>query len=123
MERTDKVALEAGNLAFTMSKEIMEGVGSEVRVLNAEKLPFIWDAPTKTDKEDAMKLAHLVQERRDEKLPIVPLPSEKELERRKVVASYNREVCSRIIAINHPVFSLDIIIGGSGLTSLDPHRV
>jgi hypothetical protein len=33
-------------------------------VLNAAKLPFIWDAPTKTDKEGAMKLAHLVEERR-----------------------------------------------------------
>ena len=31
----------------------------------------------KTDKEDAMKLAHLIEERRDEKLPLVPLPSEK----------------------------------------------
>jgi hypothetical protein len=28
-------------------------------VLNSAKLPFIWDSPTKTDKEDAMKLAHL----------------------------------------------------------------
>jgi hypothetical protein len=61
LERTDKVALEAGNLAFVVAREIMERVGSEVRVLNSAKLPFIWDAPTKTDKEDAMKLAHLVE--------------------------------------------------------------
>ena len=59
MEKGDKVALEAGNLAFIMAYEIQEHVGCEVRVLNAAKLPFIWDAPTKTDKEDAMKLAHL----------------------------------------------------------------
>jgi len=106
MERTDKVAVEAGNLAFTMAKELTERVGSEVRVLNSAKLPFIWDAPTKTDKEDAMKLAHLVQERGDEKLPIVPLPSEKEQERRKVVASYSREIHSRTRAINqlHALF-------------------
>jgi transposase len=68
-----------GNLAFIFAYEIKEQVGSEVRVLNAAKLPFIWSEPTKTDKEDAMKLAHLVEERRDEKLPIVPLPSEKEM--------------------------------------------
>ena len=52
LEKTDKVALEAGNLAFIMAREIQERVGSEVRVLNSAKLPFIWDAPTKTDKSD-----------------------------------------------------------------------
>jgi hypothetical protein len=106
VERTDKVALEAGNLAFIMAREIMERAGSEVRVLNSAKLPFIWDAPTKTDKEDTMKLAHLVEERRDEKLPIVPLPSEEELARRKLLANYGREVRNRTRHINmlHALF-------------------
>jgi transposase len=106
LERTDKVALEAGNLAFIMAREIGERVGSEVRVLNAAKLPVIWDAPTKTDKEDAMKLAHLVEERRDEKLPIVPLPSEEELARRKLLANYGREQRNRTRQINtlHALF-------------------
>jgi transposase len=106
LEKTDKVALEAGNLAFIMAREIMERSGSDVRVLNSAKLPFIWDAPTKTDKEDAMKLAHLVEERRDEKLPLVPLPSEKELERRKILAGYGREMRSRTRHINtlHAMF-------------------
>ena len=49
---SDKVALEAGNLAFIIAREIQERVGSEVRVLNSAKLPFIWDAPTKTEKSD-----------------------------------------------------------------------
>ena len=106
LERSDKVALEAGNLAFIMAREIMERVGSEVRVLNSAKLPLIWDAPTKTDKEDARKLAHLIEERRDEKLPLVPLPSEKEMERRKILASYGREVKNRTKLINtlHALF-------------------
>ena len=106
LEKGDKVALEAGNLAFIIMREIMERVGSEVRVLNAAKLPFIWDAPTKTDKEDAMKRAPLVKERRDEKLPIVPLPSEKELDRRKTLASYGREMRNRTRHINtlHTLF-------------------
>jgi hypothetical protein len=52
LDRTDKVALEAGNLAFIMAREIQERAGCEVRVLNSAKLPFIWDAPTKTDKSD-----------------------------------------------------------------------
>ena len=106
LEKTDKVALEAGSLAFIMAGEIQEKTGSEVRVLNSAKLPFIWAAPTKTDKEDAMKLAHLVEERPDEKLPLVPLPSEKELARRKVLASYKREMSSRTRYINtlHAIF-------------------
>jgi len=106
LEKTDKVALEAGNLAFIMAREIMERAGSEVLVLNSAKLPFIWDAPTKTDKEDAMKLAHLVEERKDEKLPIVPLPSEREMERRKIIASYGREMRNRTRLVNtlHAIF-------------------
>jgi transposase len=104
--KSDKVALEAGNLAFIVAEEIIQRVGCEVRVLNAAKLPFIWDAPTKTDKEDAMKLAHLAEERRDEKLPIVPLPGEKEMARRKLLANYQREVYSRTRYINtlHAMF-------------------
>jgi transposase len=84
----------------------MERVGSEVRMLNSAKLPLIWDAPTKTDKEDAMKLAHLIEERKDEKLPLVPLPSEQEMERRKTLASYGREVRNRTKQINtlHAMF-------------------
>jgi transposase len=106
LEKGDKVALEAGNLAFIMAWEIVKQVGSEVRVLNAAKLPFIWDTPTKTDKEDAMKLAHLVEERRDEKLPIVPLPSEEEMGRRKLLANYRREIRNRTRHINtlHALF-------------------
>jgi len=106
LEPTDKIALEAGNLAFIMAREITEHTGGEVRVLNSAKLPLIWDAPTKTDKEDAMKLAHLVEERKDEKLPIVPLPSEKEMERRKIIASHGREMRNRIRHINtlHALF-------------------
>jgi transposase len=106
LEKTDKVALEAGNLAFILAYEIQERVGCEVRVLNAAKLPFIWDAPTKTDKEDARKLARLVEERRDEKLPIVPLPSKEEIARRKLLANYGREVKCRTRLLNmlHAMF-------------------
>ena len=70
LQAGNKVALEAGNMAFIMTWEIMERKGCQVLVLNSAKLPFIWDAPTKTDKEDAMKLVHLIEERRDERLPL-----------------------------------------------------
>jgi transposase len=106
LEKGDKTALEAGNLAFIMAREIMERAGCDVRVLNPAKLPFIWGAPVKTDKEDAMKLAHLVEERRDEKLPVVPLPGGKENERRKTLSSYGREMRNRTGHINtlHAIF-------------------
>jgi len=100
LEKSDKVALEAGNMAFRIAREIGQRAGSEVRVLNSAKLPFIWDAPTKTDKEDAIKLARLVQERRDDKLPIVPLPSEKEMERRELISNHEREMRGRTRVIN-----------------------
>jgi transposase len=47
-----------------------------------------------------------VEERKDERLPLVPLPSEKEMERRKVLASYGREVRNRTKMINtlHAMF-------------------
>jgi len=106
LKQSDKVALEAGNLAFNLAHEIQERVGCEVRVLNAAKLPFIWDAPTKTDKEDARKLAMLIEERRDEKLPLVSLPSKEEMERRKLIANYSREVKGRTRLLNllHAMF-------------------
>ncbi|GHV35808.1 hypothetical protein AGMMS4952_27960 [Spirochaetia bacterium] len=42
LEATDKVAIEAGNLAFIMAKEIIAQVGCEVVVLNASKLALIY---------------------------------------------------------------------------------
>ncbi|GHT55829.1 hypothetical protein FACS1894109_03210 [Spirochaetia bacterium] len=38
----DKVALEAGNLAFIMAKELEKTVGCEIRVLNPSHLPIIY---------------------------------------------------------------------------------
>ncbi|MDR1904293.1 MAG: hypothetical protein LBQ88_18665, partial [Treponema sp.] len=48
----------------------------------------------------------LVEERRDEKLPVVPLPSPKEMERRKVLANYAREQRNRTRHMNtlHSLF-------------------
>ena len=106
LEKSDKVAPGAGNLAFIMAREIMERAGSETRVLNSAKLPFIWDASAKTDREDAMKPAHLIEERHDEKLPLVPLPGEQEMERRKLSANYSHEVkgLTRNINLLHAMF-------------------
>lgn len=103
---TDKVALEAGNLAFIMAKELEKAVGCEIRVLNPSHLAVIYATMKKTDPEDAMKLAHLVTYLPDSQLPIVPVPSDEEMARRKVLASYAREQRSRNQGINrlHALF-------------------
>ena len=96
----DKVALEAGNLAFIIAKEIEAAVGCRVYVLNPSHLPLIYGSMKKTDKEDSLKLAHIVEDFQEERLPVVPVPSDKEMERRKLLASYRRAQQSRIREIN-----------------------
>jgi transposase len=100
LEKGDKVALEAGNLAFMMAKEIIGRVGCEVVVLNAGKLALIYGSMKKTDKEDALKLARIVEQFREEQLPVVPLPSEREMRRRKLIQSYKRAVKMRVQMVN-----------------------
>ncbi|MDR1306692.1 MAG: transposase, partial [Treponema sp.] len=100
LEKGDKVALEAGNLAFMMAKEIIEQVGCEVVVLNAGKLALIYGSMKKTDKEDALKLARIGEQFRAEQLPVVPLPREQEMRRRKLIQSHKRAVKMRVQMIN-----------------------
>jgi hypothetical protein len=53
-----------------------------------------------------MEAARRREDQRDEKLPIVSLPSEEELVRRKLLANYGREVRNRTRQINtlHALF-------------------
>jgi transposase len=106
LEAGDKVALEAGNLAFIMAKELGKAVGCQVRVLNPHRLAIIYATDKKTDKEDALKLAQLVADRPDSRLPLVAIPSDEEMERRKLVSSYRQEQKARTAGINrlHAVF-------------------
>jgi len=96
----DKVALEAGNMAFMMAKEIEASVGCRVYVLNPGQLAVIYASMKKTDKEDALKLAHILEDCREERLPTVPVPSDKEMNRRKILASYRRATQGRNRDIN-----------------------
>jgi len=102
----DKVALEAGNLAFKMVKELEKMVRCEIRVLNPSHLPLIYGTMKKTDKEDALKLAHIIEDYKEERLPVVAVPSDEEMKRRKMVGSYRREQRARNQAINrlHSLF-------------------
>jgi transposase len=96
----DKVALEAGNMAFIMAKEIEAAVGCRVYVLNPSRLALIYGSMKKTDKEDALKLAHILEDCKEERLPAVPIPSDKEMKRRKILACYRRAQQSRNREIN-----------------------
>jgi len=80
----DKVALEAGNMAFIIAKEIEAAVGCRVYVFNPSNLPLIYKSMKKTDKEDALKLAHIIEDFQEDRLPLVAVPGEKEIKRRKI---------------------------------------
>jgi len=97
---SDKVALEAGNMAFIIAKEIEAAVGCTVYVLNPSHLALIYGSMKKTDKEDSLKLAHILEDYKEERLPVVPVPSDKEMGRRKILASYRRVQQSRNREIN-----------------------
>jgi transposase len=103
---SDKIAPEAGNLAFRMAKEIKEAVGCEVRVLNPTQLALIYGSMWKTDKEDALKPAHIPEDIKDDRLPMVDIPSEEEQEKRKPVSARNRVRKAYVQAINvlHALF-------------------
>ena len=81
----DFVALEACSLAFFMAREIIDQTEAEPIVLNPGKLSIIYRSLKKTDSEDAMKLARLIQRIPQEELPVVPLPTEEEQKMRALV--------------------------------------
>ena len=103
---TDKIALEAGTLAFIMAKELEAAVGCKVYVLNPYRLSVIYKSMKKTDKEDALKLAHIIEDFQEERLPLVNVPSDEEMRRRKILASYRRAQQGRGREINrlHTLF-------------------
>jgi transposase len=100
LDKTDKVALEAGNGAFVMAKEMIAQAGCEVVVLHPGKLALIYGSMKKTDKEDSLKLARIIEQFRDDQLPKVALPSGQEMRRRKLIAAHSRVVKYRTAMIN-----------------------
>jgi transposase len=59
-----------------------------------------------TDKEDSLKLAHLIEYLPEEQLPAVPIPSDKEMERRELVCERRQSMAERTKYINelHSLF-------------------
>jgi hypothetical protein len=103
MEETGRyVGLDLGKRTCTMAivGKLEAAVGCRVYVLNPHHLAVIYRSMKKTDKEDALKLAHLLEDTREERLPVVPVPTEREMKRRKLAAAYRREQGNRNRAIN-----------------------
>ena len=75
---TDRVAIEVCSLAMVMAKELQKKVGCEVVLLNPSQIALIYRSLKKNDKEDALKLARLVQKYTNDELPKVELPTEHE---------------------------------------------
>ena len=103
---TDKVAIEACNIAFIMNKEFKEKTNTEFYILNPNKLVQIYMTDKKTDKEDALKLAKEIRDKPEEDLPRVFPPTDEMKEMRKVISEYKEIVKNRTQKINrlHSVY-------------------
>ena len=86
LQETDVVGMEACTYSFLLTRYIEKEVRCKVHNLNAGKLQMIWKSTKKTDKEDSLKIAKLLQRFPEEELPLVALPSEEEEELRKYVS-------------------------------------
>ena len=106
LEKTDVVAIEAGEPGFTIAREIRDTVGAMVLVLNPGKIALIYRSMRKTDADDAMKLARLVMRIPANELPAVSIPSEKERKDRAIVSEqgFLKVTRTRIILRLHSVY-------------------
>jgi transposase len=100
LRKSDSVAFEICAYASGLARQLEKKVGCKVFLLNPGKLRVIWDSTKKTDREDALKLAKLVQRVPEEELPVVPLISEQEEETRYEVSSLEYMKRKRVSAIN-----------------------
>ena len=103
---TDRVAIEVCSFGMVMAKEIQKEVGCEVVLLNPSQLVLIYRSLKKNDKEDALKLARLVQKYTNEELPKVELPTEHEENLRQILTEIRQLKNDRTKEINrlHAIF-------------------
>ncbi len=107
LSKTDVVGVEAGIQGFWLARQILSRVGCETIVLNPSHLAMIYSSLKKTDEEDALKLAHLIQGFSKEELPQVPLPNNAEQRGRNLVGEQSFWSRQRTIYKNrlHSIFS------------------
>jgi transposase len=102
----DVVGVEAGSTAFHIARRLQTISGVRIVVLNPGKLAVIYASMKKTDKEDALKIARMLETMREEYLPIVPLPSEAEEEMRRLASSqvFLKKERTRLVNRLHALF-------------------
>ncbi|EKR91532.1 transposase, IS116/IS110/IS902 family [Leptospira santarosai str. CBC379] len=83
LTQNDIVGLEAGTQTFRIAKSILNK-GIQVIVLNPGDLATIYQSLKKTDKEDSLKIARLIQRFPIEELPTVPVPTDEEEDNRRL---------------------------------------
>ena len=105
----DVIAMEACPLAFILKSIIDKQIGATVYVLNPHGLALIYRSTKKTDREDAAKLAWVIQRLPEEELPTVTVPSESEQELRSLVVEQVALVQSKTREVNrlHALFVQD----------------
>jgi len=106
LRETDRIGIEAGMPAFLIAKQIIREVKSDVVVLNPGDLQIIYKSLKKTDKEDALKLARMVEKYSNEELPVVTLPTEEEEKNRALVSQmiFYKGERNRLINRLHSVY-------------------
>ena len=91
---------------MVMAKEMEKEVGCEVVLLNPSQIALIYRSLKKNDKEDALKLARLVQKYGNGELPKVELPTEHEENLRQILTELRQLKHDRTREINrlHAIF-------------------
>lgn len=100
LKKTDRIGIEVCSLAMKMVKEMKCKVGCDIAMMDAHQLAVIYNSTKKNDREDALKLARLVQKNSNEELPIVNLPTEQETKRRNLLTENKELKQSRTQEIN-----------------------
>ncbi len=103
----DLVAMEGGTSSFNFARELMEYSPAKVVVLNPGKLHKAFEAQIKTDRLDAVRIAHYVRATKKSSWCTVEVPSQEESELRAIINSYNLAKKDRTMNINklHATFN------------------
>lgn len=100
LKETDRIGIEVCSLAMKMVNEMKSKVGCDIAMMDAHQLAVIYNSTKKNDKEDALKLARLVQKNSNDELPVVNLPTQQETKRRNLLTENKELKQSRTQEIN-----------------------
>ena len=107
VEAGDLVALEGGTSSFNFARELMEYSPAAAVVLNPGKLHKAFEAQIKTDRLDAVRIAHYIRDTKPSSWCTVEVPTQEESELRAIINSYNLAKKDRTMNINklHAAFN------------------